>query len=170
MQTGRWRAFNVAVIYELSSLRRAIRNGGLKCLPLMFGLYLKHIGWALRYFRRRTPQGTPPKEVLDFPFGPAGQLIVPSQNWLEIERLLKLLYERKPKVVVEIGTKFGGTLAMWCAVAHPEAEIMSIDLPGGIHGGGYAYWRTFIYRRFAQPKQTFICCAGIRIWPARWKI
>ena len=43
---------------------------------------------------------------------------------------------------------------MWCAVAHPEATIVSIDLPGGIHGGGYAYWRTFIYRRFAQPKQT----------------
>jgi predicted O-methyltransferase YrrM len=142
------------MIYELSSLRRAIRNGGLKCLPAMIGLYLQHIGWALRYFRHRTPQGTSPKSALDFTFGPAGQLIVPSQNWSEIEPLLTLLYQKKPKVVVEIGTKFGGTLAMWCAVAHPEATIVSIDLPGGIHGGGYAYWRTFIYRRFAQPKQT----------------
>jgi predicted O-methyltransferase YrrM len=142
------------MIYELSSLRRAIHNGGLKSLPVMFGLYLKHIGWALRYFRRRTPQGTTPKEVLDFTFGPAGQLIVPSQLWSEIEPLLTLLYQKKPKAVVEIGTKFGGTLAMWCAVAHPEATIVSIDLPGGIHGGGYAYWRTFIYQRFAQPKQT----------------
>jgi predicted O-methyltransferase YrrM len=31
---------------------------------------------------------------------------------------------------------------------------VSIDLPGGIHGGGYAYWRTIVYRRFAQLKQT----------------
>src|SRR6185437_11458735 len=148
------RIFNIRMIYELSSLRRAIRNGGWKFVLVLFGLYLKHIGWALRYFRKRTPQGTSPKEALDFTFGPAGQLIVPSQNWSEIEPLLNLLYERKPKVVVEIGTKFGGTLAMWCAVAHPEATIVSIDLPGGIHGGGYAYWRTFAYRRFAQRKQT----------------
>ena len=59
-----------------------------------------------------------------------------------------LLCQRKPKAVVEIGTKFGGTLAMWCAVADPEATIVSIDLPGGIHGGGHAYWRTIITRMF----------------------
>src|SRR5581483_5159299 len=131
--------FNIAMIYELSSLRRAIRNGGLKCLPVMFGLYVKHLWWAFRYFRRRNPQGNTTKSALDFTFGPAGQLIEPSQNWSEIEPLLNTLYQRQPKVVVEIGTKFGGTLAMWCAVAHPEATIISIDLPGGIHGGGYAY-------------------------------
>jgi len=142
------------MIYEWSSLRRAIRNGGLKCLPVMFGLYVKHLWWAFRYFRRRNPQGNTTKSALDFTFGPAGQLIEPSQNWSEIEPLLNTLYQRQPKVVVEIGTKFGGTLAMWCAVAHPEATIVSIDLPGGIHGGGYAYWRTAVYRRFAQPKQT----------------
>ncbi len=141
------------MIYELGALRRAIQNGGLKCLPAMGWLYVRHISWALRYFRSRTPQGTTPKQVLDFAFGPAGQLIEPSQHWEEIEPLLKLLNERKPKVVVEIGTKFGGTLAMWCAVAHPEATIISIDLPGGVHGGGYAYWRTWVYRRFAQPGQ-----------------
>ena len=70
----------MAMIYELSGLRRAIRNGGLKCLPAMAWLYLSHIGWALRYFRHPTPQGSSPKEVLDFTFSPAGQLIVPSQN------------------------------------------------------------------------------------------
>ncbi len=31
---------------------------------------------------------------------------------------------------------------------------MSIDLPGGIHGGGYPFWRSYVYRRFVQAKQS----------------
>jgi hypothetical protein len=98
--------------YEISALFRSIRNEGVLALPKNCLLYVRHISWALRYFRRRTPQGTSPEEALKFTFGPAGQLIVPSQHWSEIEPLLQLLSQRKPKVVVEIGTKWGGTLAM----------------------------------------------------------
>jgi predicted O-methyltransferase YrrM len=153
---GHPRDFNIRMIYELSSLRRALREEGFGSVFRYGLLYVRHMGWALRYFTRRNPQGTTPQEALDFTFGPAGQLIEPSQHWCEIEPVLALLHKRKPKVVVEIGTKFGGTLALWCAIAHPEATIISIDLPGGIHGGGYAYWRTYVYKRFTQPKQSLL--------------
>jgi len=119
------------MIYEFSSLRRTIRDEGFGALPRNILLYLRHIGWALRYFRKRTPQGTSPKAALDFTFGPAGQLILPGQVRSEIEQLAKLVHERKPQTVVEIGTKWGGTLAIWCAIADPKATIVSIDLPGG---------------------------------------
>jgi len=51
----------------------------------------------------------------------------------EIYTLAKLVQEHQPEVIVEIGTKFGGTFLIWCEVA-PGIKI-SIDLPDGIHGG-----------------------------------
>lgn len=141
------------MIYELSSLRRTLRHEGFKALPQNILLYFRHIGWALRYFRSRTPQGTSPAAALAFTFSPAGQLILPGQFRSEIQQLAELMHQKKPRTVVEIGTKWGGTLAIWCASADPAATLVSIDLPGGIHGGGYPRWRELIYRRLAQPRQ-----------------
>ncbi|HEY5296775.1 MAG TPA: class I SAM-dependent methyltransferase [Verrucomicrobiae bacterium] len=59
-----------------------------------------------------------------------------------------------PRAVLEIGTARGGTLFCWCALSAPEATIISVDLPQGIHGGGYPSWKTFLYRKFAGPKQN----------------
>jgi predicted O-methyltransferase YrrM len=143
------------MIYELSSLRRVIRDGGLKPLPQYIFLYFQHLAWGLRlFFRRRTPQGVTPESALAFTFGPSGKLIVPGQFQSEIRQLAELAYQKKPRVVVEIGTKWGGTLAIWCAIAQPDATLVSIDLPGGIHGGGYARWRALVYRRLAQAGQS----------------
>ena len=141
------------MLYELSSLRRTLRDEGLLALPRNVLLYFRHIGWALRYFRKRTPQGTSPREAIDFTFGPAGKLIEPGQFPSEISQLAALVHQSKPQTIVEIGTKWGGTLAIWCASADPKATVVSIDLPGGIHGGGYPGWRALVYRRFAQPAQ-----------------
>jgi glycosyltransferase involved in cell wall biosynthesis/predicted O-methyltransferase YrrM len=56
---------------------------------------------------------------------------------LEIENLQLAVAKREPKIIVEIGTAKGGTLAMWFEVPSAE-EIYSIDFPTGIHGGqGY---------------------------------
>lgn len=41
-----------------------------------------------------------------------------------------------PKVVVEIGTKKGGSFFIWARLLKPQ-HLISIDLPGGIHGGGF---------------------------------
>jgi predicted O-methyltransferase YrrM len=41
-----------------------------------------------------------------------------------------------PKVIVEIGTKKGGSFFIWSRFLKPS-HLISIDLPGGIHGGGF---------------------------------
>jgi len=53
---------------------------------------------------------------------------------LEIESLQLYVDKIKPKVVVEIGSATGGTLARWFELPSVET-IISIDLPNGIHGG-----------------------------------
>ena len=52
---------------------------------------------------------------------------------LELGNLLKAL---APKRSLEIGTNYGGTLFLLCAVSAPRASIISVDLPHGPFGGG----------------------------------
>ncbi len=54
---------------------------------------------------------------------------------------------------LEIGTANGGTLFLWTRVVPEDAHLISIDLPSGEFGGGYAGWRIPIYRSFAVGKQ-----------------
>jgi predicted O-methyltransferase YrrM len=142
------------MIYELTIGWRTIRREGFKPLCQKIYLYFRQIGWAIHFFTLRMPHGQPPEKIIGFSFDMAGKLIGPSQNRSEILQLVTLLEQRKPRVVVEIGTANGGTLSIWCALADPQATIISIDLPGGIHGGGYPRWKSLIYRRFAQPRQS----------------
>jgi len=51
----------------------------------------------------------------------------------EIEGLAKFVNDFQPEVVVEIGTKFGGTFMIWCELT--QGIKISIDLVEGIHGG-----------------------------------
>jgi glycosyltransferase involved in cell wall biosynthesis/cephalosporin hydroxylase len=62
---------------------------------------------------------------------------------LEIENLQLLLANKKPKVVIEIGTAKGGTLARWFELPTVET-IISIDLSNGIHGGQGFEERTYV--------------------------
>jgi predicted O-methyltransferase YrrM len=142
------------MIYELTIAWRTIRREGFKPLFQKVFLYFRQIGRGMHFFTLRMPHGKTPEEIIGFTFAAAGELISPSQNRSEILQLVALLHQRKPRTVVEIGTANGGTLSIWCAVADPRAIIVSIDLPGGIHGGGYPRWKSLIYRRFAQPKQA----------------
>jgi len=142
------------MIYELTIGWRTIRREGFKPLFQKILLYFRQIGRGIRFFTLQMPHGKTPEEVVGFTCAAAGELISPSQNRSEILQLVTLLQQRKPRVVVEIGTANGGTLCLWCAVADPQAVIVSIDLPGGIHGGGYPRWKSLVYRRFAQPKQV----------------
>ena len=62
---------------------------------------------------------------------------------LEIENLQYAVSNHKPKVIVEIGTANGGTLARWIEI--PDVEtIISIDYPIGIHGGQGFEERTYV--------------------------
>ena len=48
-----------------------------------------------------------------------------NQKRAEILALLQLLQEVKPTRICEIGTAAGGTLALFCQVAAPEARVLS---------------------------------------------
>jgi cephalosporin hydroxylase len=61
-----------------------------------------------------------------------------KQKVREFAGLVRLVRAQRPRVVLEIGTFKGGTLWAWCRLAAKDATIISVDLPGGEFGGGYA--------------------------------
>jgi predicted O-methyltransferase YrrM len=77
----------------------------------------------------------------------------------EIKWLLSNVEKIQPKVVVEIGTRMGGTLFLFTKVASPDARIVSIDFPDG-QGGGYRRSRQAFYRDFAVPPQNLHLIKG----------
>jgi predicted O-methyltransferase YrrM len=76
-----------------------------------------------------------------------------NQKISELAPLVRLLKRRRLDTVVEIGTARGGCFATWCAVAEPDAVLVSIDLPGGAYGGGYTEQDAERYRSYARPGQ-----------------
>lgn len=67
----------------------------------------------------------------------------------ETLKLAEIVQDRFPRTILEIGTCWGGTLFVWCR-SNPQASlIISMDLPGGKFGGGYASERTKLYQQFA---------------------
>jgi len=93
-----------------------------------------------------------------FPFPWIG--ISPAQVKEEITELVKILARRKPKLVLEVGTARGGTLFLFARVSSPDAAILSIDLPGGLFGGGYPEWRIPLYKSFAIRNQKINLIRG----------
>ena len=76
-----------------------------------------------------------------------------AQVKYEIIKLLEILKDLKPKVILEIGTAGGGTLYLSTRVIDPKATIISVDLPGGKFGGGYSEWKIPIYKSFTKEEQ-----------------
>jgi len=87
-------------------------------------------------------------------------IIRPGQIYEEILELAKLVSDLKPKAVLEIGTAGGGTLFLWCRLSAEDASIISVDLPGGLFGGGYPRWRAVLYRYFKKPGQRLYLIRG----------
>lgn len=143
--------------YEISVALRTLRQEGLGSLARKVGLYFTQIRLGLAF---RRPSLVTVEQIVDHSFRASNGLISPGQWRSEILGLARRVQQLQPRTVVEIGTATGGTLFIWCALAHPEATIVSIDLPGGIHGGGYPYWKTFVYRRFTSAKQKLHLLRG----------
>jgi predicted O-methyltransferase YrrM len=95
-----------------------------------------------------------------FSFRAFGVSIKPVQVEYEIAKLLEIVAELKPKVVLEIGTAGGGTLFLFTRVADPEAKIISVDLPGGPFGGGYPRWKIPLYKSFSKGGQRIYLVRG----------
>lgn len=114
---------------------------------------------AMYKLRRDTRNCKSLEDYVDFVFTfnnrfPFRKLnIQPLQVKPEILDLLNILNEKKPKIILEIGTAKGGTLYLWSRIAAPDAKIISVDLPEGPFGGGYPKWRMPLYRSFARDNQ-----------------
>ncbi len=120
-------------------------------------LQSRHRRLALEQLRGLETQLGAPQTRLAVPFlfraHGLYKSIRPMQSQFEIGELYHTILARKPKVVLEIGTCHGGTLYLWCQAADPQATLISIDLPEGEFGGGYAAARTEFYRSFGGPGQ-----------------
>lgn len=68
----------------------------------------------------------------------------------EYTRLVSWVAQQRPRVILEIGTFRGGTLFAWSRIA--TRLVVSIDLPGGIHGGGYPPAKQRLYRRLTRDR------------------
>jgi len=73
----------------------------------------------------------------------------PNQDRGEITTLASRVRDIRPQVIVELGTRGGGTLFIWSQCSESLRLLVSVDLPGGIHGGGYTTQRAKLYRAFA---------------------
>ena len=136
------------MFYEIEITLRTLRQEGFGSLCNKLRIYFYQLFCAARFLFLRLPRNATPEELVDFSFNAAGGLLHTAQVRSEIIQLTDLVGKRRPKSVVEIGTAQGGTLILWCRQADPTATIVSLDLPGGIHGGGYPYWKSWIYQRF----------------------
>jgi predicted O-methyltransferase YrrM len=76
------------------------------------------------------------------------------QKVTELAPLLALLAKRRPATVVEIGTYRGGTFYALCHTAERSATLISIDLPGGLFGGGYTRGELDSMRGYGLPTQS----------------
>lgn len=93
------------------------------------------------------------EEIIDFVFNKIFGILRPLQVREEISELAKIVEDKKPKTILEIGTAKGGTLFIFSKIAYQKATIISVDLPGGAFGGGYPRSRAKLYSRFALPLQ-----------------
>lgn len=111
--------------------------------------------WA-RYALVGRRSGMP--GLFDFVFGNRffNAVQVPS----ELAALGEILAEHRPERALEIGTFQGGTLLFLTRLANPQATIVSMDLPGGMFGGGYGARRRFFYRRLAGRRQKLHLLQG----------
>lgn len=92
-----------------------------------------------------------PDALADLVFGhPA---VLPYQVRSELVEFARFVERQRPRTVLEIGTRSGGTFFLLCRLADAQATVISLDLPGGRWGGGYGKYRIPVIHRMAQPGQ-----------------
>jgi len=105
-------------------------------------------------FRDRLSRVHDVEGAVDLVFGYQGagfyRNLAPNQDRTEILTLARRVHAITPRVVVEIGTRGGGTLFTWSQASEALELLVSIDLPQGIHGGGYPVQRGRLYEMFVS--------------------
>jgi predicted O-methyltransferase YrrM len=114
----------------------------------MANLLLKGIRYVKCYSELSFgPRPQSLEEIIDYC---CDRPVLMAQVRSEILGLANLLKELAPKRSLEIGTNYGGTLLLLCALSVPRAKVISIDLPSGPFGGGYPLNKIPIFRRFPR--------------------
>lgn len=80
-----------------------------------------------------------------------------AQRTWELMALISEVRRVRPRVLVEIGSRRGGTLYCWAQVAPADARLVSIDLPGGAFGGGYSEDHVAVMQTYLRPGQSLKC-------------
>jgi len=113
---------------------------------------------GIRQFKKKMQdiQGIDAAVDFAFSFNYFGLSIRPGQFKCEIKQLLNSTKEIEPKRLLEIGTAKGGTLFLFSQIASCDGQVLSIDLPGGKFGGGYAEKKIKLYHTFAKDNQKII--------------
>jgi cephalosporin hydroxylase len=78
--------------------------------------------------------------------------IKPMQDDRELLDMVRVIERRQPRVIMEIGTRSGGTLFGWVRASRAAELVISIDLPDGRFGGGYDRRRSRLYAAFAADR------------------
>ena len=89
--------------------------------------------------------------ALDFAFKHLNRPIFQVRE--EISGLMKILEDKNPKVVLEIGTANGGSLFLLAHSASEDAVVIGVDLPGGPFGGECSQPCLRLIRSFKRGKQ-----------------
>lgn len=101
-----------------------------------------------------------PESLVKFAFSNWGPVLRIQQVKEEIFELLKILGEKKPKVLLEIGTARGGSLFLFSRMAPDGACLISVDLPGGKFGGGYFGFVKILFYSFIKDRQKLFLIRG----------
>jgi len=93
-------------------------------------------------------------DLIDFCFSLTGGLIRPLQIRSEIKTLMEIIGERRPEIILEIGTFNGGTLFLFSRVVSKAATMISVDFPDVRFGGGYDWWKNSLFKAFRLRGQS----------------
>ena len=102
---------------------------------------------------KNIPENCHIEKLVDFAFSPRNNVIKLQQFKSEIIRLLEIIRDCHPKIILEIGTLNGGTLFLFSRTVNRDALLISIDLPKGKFGRFQFDWRVPLIKRFSLPYQ-----------------
>ncbi len=109
-----------------------------------------HYAASLDELRRLLPKDVCPEKLWNLTRSYRGQGWFRDLSAWQVKseycRMVEFVLQQCPRVVLEIGTGKGGTLLAWSRIA--SELVISVDLPGGIHGGGYPKAKEKLYRQF----------------------
>ena len=122
-------------------------------------------------FKLRELSAAGPEETADFILGPGSALVGAFQHRAEIMPFIRELLAQPPRVVAEIGRAQGGTLALLCRAASPDALVISLDLPGSVYSGSApplnkGFWRRPLLEAMRGPGQELRLIDGDSKAPA----